>query len=616
MHENELDRLQENDEMTQLSVDAKLRVSQRKAETQNAVGVQKADNQMLSRRGFLQAAGLLGVAAVGIGATACSMGGASGAASASGVGGQGNDAKSWLPDTWDYQADVVVVGHGGAGISAAITIVSENLGNVLVIEAAPEEFEGGNTKVSGNLLFIPEKEDEAITYQTALNDMNTVEAELLKGWARNICENKTWLEDLGIKLTSMPSYAPEFPELPGSEAVKTYTAGGKMGYHSLWAALKEVSDDLGGYQILYDTRGLKLIRNPLTNEALGIIAEQGNKQIAIKAAKGIILSCGGFENNPEMLRNYLGIGQSKVCYGTPYNRGDGFAMVSPFGAQLWHMNNAAGATNASFGAGFDAEVVTSSSFGYSKLPLHSYIFVGVDGRRYMYEETNLSTRHGKILAGGVYVDQPTPEGAWCVFDQMIFDNINIAPKVESLIGWASAYDLLKAQDNEGFLSSGIIVKGDTIEDLASKMGVSAKTLKETVETYNGYAATGVDIDFKRGQVVYDRFAGNGDNTQVSQDDDKLVEAVPAFQLTTLVGPFYATRLGGCIYNTQGGPKRNGDGQILNASNEVIPRLYGAGEFGAIYSYMYNGGGNVSDAVGSGRAAARHAAGLSPWDMQQ
>jgi succinate dehydrogenase/fumarate reductase flavoprotein subunit len=577
--------------------------------SQQEVSQNQAQKTGLSRRGFLMGAGLAAATATTAGLFGCSTGDADGTG---GDAANSGAAINGLPESWDYETDVLVVGHGGAGIAAGLTMASESLGEVLVIEAAPAEQEGGNTRVSGNLIFNPDNVQDAITYQTALNDLNVVEPELLAGWAENVCGNKEWLENLGIELVSIPAFAPEFPELPGSSTVKTYCVGGKMGYHSLWNALKE-QQDYYGYEVLYNTRGLELVRNRETNEALGVIAEQNGTSLAIKARKGVVLSLGGFENNPEMLRSFLGMGQAKYPLGTPFNRGDGFAMVAPFGAQLWHMNNAAGSTINVFGAGLDFPGVTSSSLGYHGLPLHDYLFVGRDGKRFMYEETNMNTRHGKIVQGGVFVDLPTPEGAWAIFGQTFFDNVPISTKIESETGWSSTYDTLVASDNQGFMDKGVIVKAETIEELAEKTGLPLAGIQATLDAYAEYVVAGKDPDFRRGESVYDQFGGMAADETAVAAEGELVEAVVAFALQPINPPYYATPLGGCIYNTQGGPKRNGDSQLLTSAGEVIPRLYGAGEFGTVYGYMYNGGGNVSDALGSGRAAARHAASLEPWD---
>ena len=88
--------------------------------------------------------------------------------------------------------------------------------------------------------------------------------------------------------------------------------------------------------------GSELIQHDTTKEILGVRAQRGNRSITVKARKGVVLTCGGFENNQEMIRDYLpGV---PYCYtsGTPYNEGDGITMAMSVGADLWHMNNYAG----------------------------------------------------------------------------------------------------------------------------------------------------------------------------------------------------------------------------------------------------------------------------------
>jgi succinate dehydrogenase/fumarate reductase flavoprotein subunit len=554
-----------------------------------------------SRRGFLALAGIGAATVTGAGLAGCSASAPTGAAAKN---------PGHLPESWDVEADIVIVGHGGAGAAAAITCTDEGLGDIFVMDAAPSGQDGGNTKVSANLMMIPDDVEGTVVYQTALNSYHAVEEDLIRAWAKNLCGNKDWLEGLGITIKPSTAYSPEFPEIKGSEYCKTYFVDGVYAKNSLWNALVAQEEALG-VSISFDTRALKLYRDPLTNEVQGVYAEKGGKALNVKARKGVILSCGGFENNEAMLRSYLGTGQSKHPLGTPFNRGDGFGMVAPFGAQLWHMNNAAGTMIATAGMGLDAPNATSTGFGYAALPLHSYVFVGADGRRFMYEETAGNTRHGKKLEGGVYADLPVPEGAWAVFDQTFFDNMPIASPVETKIGWASNVDGFVATDNKGYMEAGVIVGGDTPEALAKAIGVPPSALAKTLESYNSNAADGVDPEYHRGETVYGSVAPMGSHEEAESGEQPI--AVKPFALAPINPPYYATPIRGCIYNTQGGPKRNGEGQVLDYEDQPIPRLYAAGEFGAIYSYMYNGGGNVSDAIASGRAAARHAGALTPWD---
>jgi predicted oxidoreductase len=113
-------------------------------------------------------------------------------------------------------------------------------------------------------------------------------------------------------------------------------------------------------------------------------------------------------------------------------------------------------------------------------------------------------------------------------------------------------------------------------------------LQASFDKYNGYCAAKADADFAR----------------------------PVASLLPLEkGPFYAMQTYPATYNTQGGPRRNGKCQILDAFGQVIPHLYSAGEMGSFYGWMYNGGGNNAEALTTGKIAATNAAAEKPWDAK-
>ena len=94
--------------------------------------------------------------------------------------------------------------------------------------------------------------------------------------------------------------------------------------------------------MLYETPGRQLIQHDLSKEILGVRAQHDGRPLHVKARKAVVLTCGGFENNQQMIRDYLpGV---PYCYtsGSPYNEGDGITMAMSVGADLWHMNNYAG----------------------------------------------------------------------------------------------------------------------------------------------------------------------------------------------------------------------------------------------------------------------------------
>jgi len=79
-------------------------------------------------------------------------------------------------------------------------------------------------------------------------------------------------------------------------------------------------------------------------------------------------------------------------------------------------------------------------------------------------------------------------------------------------------------------------------------------------------------------------------------------------------PFYAVELAPSMLNTQGGPRRNEHGQIVRPDGTAIPRLYSAGELGSIYSYLYQGTGNIGECLAFGRISGRNVAAETPWDQ--
>ncbi|MGV8083533.1 MAG: FAD-binding protein [Coriobacteriia bacterium] len=543
----------------------------------------------LSRRAFLTGAAL---AAAGVAAT-----GLAGCAK--------EDTPAWLPTTWDKEADIVVVGYGGAGAAATITAAQEGLGSVLLLEAGPEGEEGGNTRVSANLMFIPDDASAAVKYQAALNGAYVVEEDLLKGWADELVKNVKWMEGLGAKMVKMPLFSPEFPEVAGSEGCRTYCVDGTFGLESAWKVLKAQEEKLG-LNVLYGTRALQLIHDPETKEVVGVSADQNGTTINIKAKKGVVLACGGFENDPEMIRTYYHSGVWDVHHlGTPYNRGDGFRMAGALGAAFWHMNNTAGTMFNVLGGWEDSRATTTPSF-----KAKDYIWIGPDGKRFMYEETAVVNRHGKINVNGCWVTLPTPMPTYAICGSKTWNAGPIVAK--SIAGWLTIVQGgPKYADNQAMLDAGVFMKADTVADLAKLLKLNEATLKETIDTYNGYCAEGVDEDFGRGTAVYDQFSGMDPSLAQSTTEPTVV--VKPFALEPLSPPFYVVPLTCSILNTQGGPKRSAKGEVLSINGKPIPRLFAAGEFGCEYSYMYNGGGNVSEALSSGRIAARSAAALTAWD---
>jgi len=485
------------------------------------------------------------------------------------------------PDTWDREADVVVVGFGGAGIAAAVT--AHDLGaQVEILEKAPQAHAGGNTRIAAQGYLNTSCEEKAATYLKALCGPYTVPDEMIRVWAEEMSRNTDWVAGLGGD-PQEHQFQPEgieFPELPGSDCVHKFHDGPKYGYSLTWKRFESFARDRA-IPVLYETPGRELIQHPETKEIFGVRAEQGERSVFVKARKAVILTCGGFENNQKMIQTYLP-GVSR-CYpsGTPYNEGDGITMALGVGADLWHMKNYAGPSMALKVPEFPA-TLSMQALHFSKEFPGAMIVVGPDGRRFADEK--YKTRHGKVLVNGTWQPLQVPCAMHMIFDQALMSAAPLYNK-EPNRGWTpitEAYDW--SDDNSAELEKGWIKQADSVGALAKTIGLEPDMLEETVERWSDFAREGADQDFGR-ELMLSPFAS---------------------------GPYFALELSPSMINTQGGPRRNEKAQIVRPDGTPIPRLYSAGELGSIFSYLYQGTGNIGECLAFGRISGRNAAAETPW----
>jgi hypothetical protein len=140
-------------------------------------------------------------------------------------------------------------------------------------------------------------------------------------------------------------------------------------------------------------------------------------------------------------------------------------------------------------------------------------------------------------------------------------------------------------DNSAELARGWIRRADTVAALAACIGLNGTALEVSIRRWNLMCESGADTDFGRRRML-----------------------IPIGR-----PPFYAIELSPSMLNTQGGPRRNARGQIVRPDDTPIPRLYSAGELGSIYSYLYQGTGNIGECLAFGRISARNAVAEPPWD---
>jgi succinate dehydrogenase/fumarate reductase flavoprotein subunit len=511
-------------------------------------------NELINRRAFLK-----GSAAAGAAVTAGLM---SEPAQAEGH-----------PTKWDKEVDVIIVGTGHAGLAAAITAADAGA-KVLIIEKMKKEFEGGNSKVSGNMWWTPTNVPQAVQYIEALS-YGLTDKECIQALAEEMVKLNDWLNKQGVKNTSLGIFQPEHPELPGSDCVRTWSNDG-AGNGTLWIPLREQVEKRK-IEVMYETPAKALIQTH-SKEIAGIRAEVAGKPYTIKANKGVILCCGGFEFDFEMQKNFLP-GWPIYGQGTPGNTGDGIRMTEQVGASLWHMNNPLAGLGGIVVPEYAPVIIPIMFFGPAV-----QISVDQSGKRFMNEDR--PSRHGfgvkeyTLFFDGVKGNFPRLP-CYCIFDETQRSKGPLVSKWKfGWFAWHSGYEWSK--DNKKEIEKGWIVKGDSIEELAAKLDMKPEDLAATISRYNESCKQKVDSDFAR----------------------------PKENLVALdKPPYYAVKLFPIMYNTQGGPRRNSKCQVLDTEKQPIPRLYTAGELGSFWGWMYNGGGNNAECLCTGQIAARDAVAL-------
>jgi succinate dehydrogenase/fumarate reductase flavoprotein subunit len=486
-------------------------------------------------------------------------------------------AEATQPDQvkkWDDEAGVVVLGIGAAGLMTAITAFDQG-SDVLILEKAPEEHAGGNTRVSGQGYWCPADTDNAVEYQKALSDGFPIPDEVTEVFHKHSIHVTEWLTEMGADMRTIQTKG-EYPEFPGGAEYVCWSKKGN-GYQRLWLLLMENAFEKRKVRVLYETPAVELIRDVKTGEVRGVVAENKGKKIYVKAKKAVALCTGGFENNQEMIRDYLGMpcGYPK---GSPYNTGDGIRMAMAIGADLWHMDNQAGPD-------FNFRIPGKDwAFGYSfSPPGHGWIWIAKDATRFTNE--TYFTKHGKIPFHGIYIPVPTPLPVHCVFDETMRKSGPLYPHEYFFCWWHDMEKYKWSEDSSYEIEQGWIIRADTLKELAEKIGKNPDTLEKTVSTWNKSCSDGNDSEFER--------------------DPKRMAPIQT-------PPFYAAEFVPAFTNTQGGPRRNSKAQVLDTNREPIPRLYSAGELGALYSWHYQGGGNILECLVFGRIAGEQTAAEKPW----
>ena len=298
----------------------------------------KKDEQLgVSRRSFLKGAGLAAAAMAGTAALAgCANESAGGADTLANTG-------DWLPQTWDYECDLLVIGYGGAGMWASLIGADECGQQVLVLEKAPERGGGNSSINNGEWTIVEEADKERFKdYIRAFTKGKTPDP-MIEAWVEECARNTEYADKYGMTYEvveqALAGAIPEYFFLDdnayeGSCKLSSVDGFGMLSFHELDAQREAL-----GVEVLFDCHDERLIQNPQTKEIVGAYTMIGNEEKTVKARKAVIMTLGGFEFNEELKNQYLKCSPFKF-EGWRFNTGDGIKMVEDVGAKLWHMDMA------------------------------------------------------------------------------------------------------------------------------------------------------------------------------------------------------------------------------------------------------------------------------------
>lgn len=470
--------------------------------------------------------------------------------------------------SWNADYDVIVIGFGGAGGTAA-RFAADHGAKVLILEAAPFGHEGGNTRYSAQHIAMGHDLEGITKYYKNLAKPFTLPEKVMDVYMRGLVNIPNYLEKYlnvtkpyigtrdvkpGRPLSTKEQMA-EYPELAGSDSFDFALIHDRDFDAGLWKLIRgKVLERKDKIDIWLNSRAKRLIQETNSKQIDGVMVERNHHQYFIHAQKGVVLALGGFENNAEMQQNYL-LDPERTPLGTLYNRGDGVTMAEDIGAKLWHMHTFENNGIMPGYTFYEGQNKRGRQMRWNLLSDGSVIVVSDDGTRFFNE--NARGRHGHIYSHGSWQIPTAFKKAYLVFDQKQFDQF----KKEYQEKYPTFMDK--------------IVEANSIDNLAEKIKLPAANLSKTITRFNQFANNGEDLQFGRPAKTMSAF-------------DK--------------GNVYAIHLAPSILNTQGGAERNEKAQVLDVDNKPIPHLYSAGEFGGVCVNHYQGGGNLAECLIFGKIA--------------
>ncbi len=489
--------------------------------------------------------------------------------------------------TGDY--DVIVVGAGNAAFCAAMT-AREAGATVLVLERAPEDENGGNSRFTAGAIrfayngvddlkaLMPDLTGDEIAntdfgvYDTDqfFDDMFRVtrfrtDPELCERLVRQSFEGMTWLREKGVRF--VPIYGRQAFKIDGKfkfwGGLTVESWGGGPG---LVDRETELAKGMG-IEIRYDARVVDLIFDG--HAVTGVRVKSGGVVHEV-SGKSVVLASGGFESNPEWRTRYLGPGwELAKVRGTRFNTGDGIRMALDIGASPYGNWSGCHAVGWDYNAPEFGDLTVGDNF-----QKHSYpwgLLVNAHGRRFVDEGADFRN-YTYAKYGREVLNQPD-QFAWQIFDRKVIHLLRDEYRIRRVTK----------------------VTADSLEDLAGKLeGVDPKGFLSEIAAYND----AVDTDTPFDPNVKDGRATHGLALPKSNWANRIDEP-----------PFEAYQITCGITFTFGGLRIDPDsGQVIDTDLAPIPGLYAAGELvGGIFCFNYPGGTGLMSGTVFGRIAGAGAA---------
>ena len=482
-------------------------------------------------------------------------------------------------------ADVVVVGAGGAGMTAAITAAAEGK-SVVILES--QSMVGGNSvratggMNAGKTVYQDENEfgesagvektlktaaekyadNETITalaktvseqwaaYQAnptgyfdsvELMELDTMiggkginDPELVETLCANSADAIDWLDEHGITLHNVSSFGGASVKRihrPVNAEGKTVSVGSYM------IPLLQENCEKAGVKMMLDTTATEILTDA-NGAAVGVKATGASGETVTVNAKAVVLATGGFGANLDMVVKYKPELKGFMTTNAPGIQGQGIEMAQAIGAATVDMDQIQIHPTVEANT---AALITEGLRG------DGAILINEEGQRFIDEVgTRDVVSAAEIAQTGSY--------SWLVVDQAMADASSVI---------------------QGYIKKGYTVTGATYEELGEAMGVDAAAFAETMEKWNGYVEAKNDPDFGRTSFA------NPLNT----------------------APYYAVKVTAGVHHTMGGLKINANTEVLNEKGEVIPGLFAAGEVtGGVHGANRLGGNAVADFTVFGRIA--------------